>query len=113
MLNLFGGFWLKGILIALACATIGFFALSYINIKKELESARTSLELAENANASLLRDLEALRVEHKKQLDIIAGANASKGILNAKINSVKSGIYKSDESDIVKLFNDSVYRLWQ
>lgn len=113
MLNLFSSIGIKAILIALACVIIGFFALSYINIKKELESARTSLELAENANASLLRDLEALRVEHEKQLSVLENTNAEKSGLNARVNNVKSEIYKSDESDIIKLFNDSVYRLWQ
>ncbi|WP_083263977.1 hypothetical protein, partial [Campylobacter sp. BCW_4333] len=67
-----------------------------------------ALEINKN-NEARLKELTQI---HKAELKAINEANNQKNEVKERIEYVKEYIYKSNENNITKLFNDVVDRLW-
>ena len=100
--------------IALALMTIlaGYFYLRLDSTKAKLEKSQNDLALALEINKNNEARLKELTQIHKAELKAINEANNQKNEVKERIEYVKEYIYKSNENNITKLFNDVVDRLW-
>lgn len=67
-----------------------------------------ALKINEN-NQEKLKELNQI---HKTELKALNEANNQKNQVQERVQYVKEYIYKSNENNITKLFNDVVVRLW-
>ncbi|MDC7790081.1 hypothetical protein [Campylobacter coli] len=93
MINLLFGNAKLYIALVLMAILAGYFYLRLDSTKAELEKSQSDLALALEIN----RNNEA---------------NNQKNEVQKKVQYVKEYIYKSNENNITKLFNDVVDRLW-
>ncbi|EHH5700816.1 hypothetical protein HVL13_001778 [Campylobacter coli] len=100
--------------IALALMTIlaGYFYLRLDSTKAKLERSRSDLALALKINENNQEKLKELNQIHKTELKALNEANNQKNQVQERVQYVKEYIYKSNENNITKLFNDVVDRLW-
>ncbi|HEC1179312.1 TPA: hypothetical protein R0G06_000609 [Campylobacter jejuni] len=100
--------------IALALMTIltGYFYLRLDSTQAKLEKSQNDLALALEINKNNEARLKELTQIHKAELKAINEANNQKNEVKERIEYVKEYIYKSNENNITKLFNDVVDRLW-
>lgn len=102
--------------LALALGAIGFLTLSLEAEKARHEKAKSDLNLSLEANHNLALSLETLKLEHRKQIEAISGANEAKEQVKERIEYVNRYIYKEykkGENNLTKLFNAMVSRLWE
>ncbi|MFY4690383.1 hypothetical protein ACOTVD_04790 [Campylobacter jejuni] len=101
--------------IALALMTIlaGYFYLRLDSTKARLEKSQNDLVLALEINKNNEARLKELAQIHKTELKAINETNNQKNEVKERIEYVKEYIYKSNENNITKLFNDVVDRLWE
>lgn len=112
MINLlFGNAKLYIALVSMAILA-GYFYLRLDSTKAELEKSRSDLALALEINRNNEAKLKELTQIHKAELKAINEANNQKNQVQKKVQYVKEYIYKSNENNITKLFNDVVDRLW-
>ncbi|WP_425454051.1 hypothetical protein [Campylobacter jejuni] len=104
----------KKLYIALVLMTIlaGYFYLRLDSTKAKLEKSQSDLALALEINKNNEARLKELTQIHKAELKAINEANNQKNEVKERIEYVKEYIYKSNENNITKLFNDVVDRLW-
>ncbi len=104
----------KKLYIALVLMTIlaGYFYLRLDSTKAKLEKSRSDLALALKVNENNQEKLKELNQIHKTELKALNEANNQKNEVQKKVQYVKEYIYKSNENNITKLFNDVVDRLW-
>lgn len=84
--------------------------------KARYEKAKSDLNISLEANHNLALSLEALKLEHKKQIEAISGANEAKEQVKERIEYVNRYIYKEyerGENNLTKLFNAMANRLWE
>ncbi|EAK0364277.1 hypothetical protein YO87_03030 [Campylobacter jejuni] len=100
--------------IALALMTIltGYFYLRLDSTQAKLEKSQNDLALALEINKNNEARLKELTQIHKAELKAINEANNQKNEVKERIEYVKEYIYKSNENNLTKLFNDVVDRLW-
>ncbi|HFP7488850.1 TPA: hypothetical protein ACHD77_000655 [Campylobacter jejuni] len=100
--------------IALVLMTIlaGYFYLRLDSTQAKLEKSQSDLALALEINKNNEARLKELTQIHKAELKAINEANNQKNEVKERIEYVKEYIYKSNENNITKLFNDVVDRLW-
>ncbi|EQA3506241.1 hypothetical protein ACX1O0_000007 [Campylobacter coli] len=112
MINLlFGNAKLYIALVSMAILA-GYFYLRLDSTKAKLEKSRSDLALALKVNENNQEKLKELNQIHKTELKALNEANNQKNEVQKKVQYVKKYIYKSNENNITKLFNDVVDRLW-
>ncbi|EAH9843946.1 hypothetical protein EZU46_04440 [Campylobacter upsaliensis] len=116
ILGFFKGNMFFYISLALALAAIGFLTLSLEAQKARYEKVKNDLNISLEANYNLALSLETLKLEHKKQIEAISGANEAKEQVKERIEYVNRYIYKEykkGENNLTKLFNAMANRLWE
>ncbi|EAI9959258.1 hypothetical protein C6L36_06810 [Campylobacter coli] len=112
MINLlFGNAKLYIALVSMAILA-GYFYLRLDSTKAELEKSQSDLALALKVNENNQEKLKELNQIHKTELKVLNEANNQKNEVQKKVQYVKEYIYKSNENNITKLFNNVVDRLW-
>ncbi|EFN2768585.1 hypothetical protein QSD06_001865 [Campylobacter coli] len=112
MINLlFGNAKLYIALVSMAILA-GYFYLRLDSTKAKLEKSQSDLALALEINRNNEAKLKELTQIHKAELKAINEANNQKNEVQKKVQYVKEYIYKSNENNLTKLFNDVVDRLW-
>ncbi|OEW75597.1 hypothetical protein AJN65_08755, partial [Campylobacter sp. BCW_4333] len=112
MINLLFGNAKLYIALALMAILTGYFYLRLDSTKVKLEKSQNDLALALEINKNNEARLKELTQIHKAELKAINEANNQKNEVKERIEYVKEYIYKSNENNITKLFNDVVDRLW-
>lgn len=98
-----------GILLFSAFVSLLFYIKA---LKADNERLNLELNLAINANKSLEASLNESLKRHKKELRLLSEARQDEKEVQEKIIKVKEYVYKSNENNLTKLFNDVVSRLW-
>ncbi len=112
MINLlFGNAKLYIALVSMAILA-GYFYLRLDSTKAKLEKSQNDLALALKINENNQEKLKELTQIHKTELKALNEANNQKNEVKERVQYVKEYIYKSNENNITKLFNDVVDRLW-
>ncbi|HED7348103.1 TPA: hypothetical protein R5479_001266 [Campylobacter coli] len=112
MINLlFGNAKLYIALVSMAILA-GYFYLRLDSTKAKLEKSQNDLALALEINRNNEAKLKELTQIHKAELKAINEANNQKNEVQKKVQYVKEYIYKSNENNLTKLFNNVVDRLW-
>lgn len=112
MINLlFGNAKLYIALVSMAILA-GYFYLRLDSTKAKLEKSQSDLALALEINRNNEAKLKELTQIHKAELKAINEANNQKNEVQKKVQYVKEYIYKSNENNLTKLFNNVVDRLW-
>ncbi|EOX4561869.1 hypothetical protein ACPMT7_001834 [Campylobacter jejuni] len=112
MINLLFGNAKLYIALALMAILTGYFYLRLDSTQAKLEKRQNDLALALEINKNNEARLKELTQIHKAELKAINEANTQKNEVKERIEYVKEYIYKSNENNITKLFNDVVDRLW-
>ncbi|EAK7479868.1 hypothetical protein FBI43_09165 [Campylobacter coli] len=112
MINLLFGNAKLYIALVLMAILAGYFYLRLDSTKAKLEKSQSDLALALEINRNNEEKLKELTQIHKAELKAINEANNQKNEVQKKVQYVKEYIYKSNENNITKLFNDVVDRLW-
>ncbi|HHE9878867.1 TPA: hypothetical protein ACPHHF_000962 [Campylobacter jejuni] len=112
MINLLFGNTKLYIALVLMAILAGYFYLRLDSTKAKLEKSRSDLALALKINENNQEKLKELNQIHKTELKALNEANNQKNEVQKKVQYVKEYIYKSNENNITKLFNDVVDRLW-
>ncbi|EOI0599487.1 hypothetical protein ACMF93_001748 [Campylobacter jejuni] len=112
MINLLFGNAKLYIALVLMAILAGYFYLRLDSTQAKLEKSRSDLALALEINKNNEARLKELTQIHKAELKAINEANNQKNEVKERIEYVKEYIYKSNENNITKLFNDVVDRLW-
>ncbi|EAI9426055.1 hypothetical protein C1621_05455 [Campylobacter coli] len=111
-LSFFSGDKKLYIALGLSFILLGYFYLILDSTKAKLEKSQNDLALALEINRNNEAKLKELTQIHKAELKAINEANNQKNEVQKKVQYVKEYIYKSNENNITKLFNDVVDRLW-
>lgn len=112
MINLLFGNAKLCIALVLMAILAGYFYLRLDSTKAELEKSQSDLALALKVNENNQEKLKELNQIHKTELKALNEANNQKNEVQKKVQYVKEYIYKSNENNITKLFNNVVDRLW-
>ncbi|EAI0913204.1 hypothetical protein HGL77_000874 [Campylobacter jejuni] len=112
MINLLFGNAKLYIALALMAILTGYFYLRLDNTQAKLEKSQSDLALALKINENNQEKLKELNQIHKTELKALNEANNQKNQVQERVQYVKEYIYKSNENNITKLFNDVVDRLW-
>ncbi|EJG9992909.1 hypothetical protein NB822_001809 [Campylobacter coli] len=112
MINLLFGNAKLYIALVLMAILAGYFYLRLDSTKAELEKSQSDLALALKVNENNQEKLKELNQIHNAELKVLNEANNQKNEVQKKVQYVKEYIYKSNENNITKLFNDVVDRLW-
>lgn len=112
MINLLFGNAKLYIALVLMAILAGYFYLRLDSTKAKLEKSQSDLALALKVNENNQEKLKELNQIHKTELKALNEANNQKNEVQKKVQYVKEYIYKSNENNITKLFNDVVNRLW-
>ncbi|MGM8974740.1 hypothetical protein ACTFDJ_03285 [Campylobacter jejuni] len=112
MINLLFGNAKLYIALALMAILTGYFYLRLDSTQTKLEKSQNDLALALEINKNNEARLKELTQIYKAELKAINEANNQKNEVKERIEYVKEYIYKSNENNITKLFNDVVDRLW-
>ncbi|EON6356417.1 hypothetical protein ACBE33_000168 [Campylobacter jejuni] len=112
MINLLFGNAKLYIALALMAILAGYFYLRLDSTQAKLEKSQNDLALALEINKNNEARLKELTQIHKTELKALNEANNQKNEVKERVQYVKEYIYKSNENNITKLFNDVVDRLW-
>ncbi|EGB9159368.1 hypothetical protein ACULY5_000139 [Campylobacter coli] len=112
MINLLSGNAKLYIALALMAILTGYFYLRLDSTKAKLEKSQSDLALALEINRNNEAKLKELTQIHKAELKAINEANNQKNEVQKRVQYVKEYIYKSNENNLTKLFNNVVDRLW-
>ncbi|MDV6117697.1 DUF1374 domain-containing protein [Campylobacter jejuni] len=112
MINLLFGNAKLYIALALMAILAGYFYLRLDSTQAKLEKSQNDLALALEINKNNEARLKELTQIHKTELKALNEANNQKNQVQERVQYVKEYIYKSNENNITKLFNDVVDRLW-
>ncbi|EDO9092400.1 hypothetical protein GOG56_07515 [Campylobacter coli] len=112
MINLLFGNAKLYIALALMAILTGYFYLRLDSTQAKLEKSQSGLALALKINENNQEKLKELNQIHKTELKALNEANNQKNQVQERVQYVKEYIYKSNENNITKLFNDVVDRLW-
>lgn len=111
-LSFFSGDKKLYIALGLSLILLGYFYLRLDTTKVKLEKSQSDLALALEINKNNEARLKELTQIHKAELKAINEANNQKNEVQKKVQYVKEYIYKSNENNLTKLFNNVVDRLW-
>ncbi len=116
ILGFFKGKMFFYVSLALALGGIGFLILSLEAQKARYEKVKSDLKLSLEANHNLVLSIETLKLEHRKQIEAISGANEAKEQVKERVEYVNRYIvkkYESGENNLTELFNAMANRLWE
>ncbi|TKX30713.1 hypothetical protein [Campylobacter estrildidarum] len=108
---LFGNVKLYFVL-ALMAILSGYLYLRLDNTKSRLEKSQNDLALALEINKNNQEKIQELTQRHNLELKALNESYIQKNQIKERINYVKEYIYKSNENNLIKLFNDVIDRLW-
>ncbi|EPU8471777.1 hypothetical protein ACT6AA_00715 [Campylobacter coli] len=111
-LSFFSGDKKLYIALGLSLILLGYFYLRLDTTKAKLEKSQSDLALALEINKNNEAKLKELTQIHKAELKAINEANNQKNQVQERVQYVKEYIYKSNENNLTKLFNNVVDRLW-
>lgn len=111
-LSFFSGDKKLYIALGLSLILLGYFYLRLDTTKAKLEKSQNDLALALEINKNNEAKIKELTQIHKAELKAINEANNQKNEVQKKVQYVKEYIYKSNENNLTKLFNNVVDRLW-
>ena len=111
-LSFFSGDKKLYIALGLSLILLGYFYLRLDTTKAKLEKSQSDLALALEINKNNEAKLKELTQIHKAELKAINEANNQKNEVQKQVQYVKEYIYKSNENNLTKLFNNVVDRLW-
>ncbi|MFC1288562.1 hypothetical protein ACNF8K_00035 [Campylobacter coli] len=111
-LSFFSGDKKLYIALGLSLILLGYFYLRLDSTKAKLEKSQSDLALTLEINRNNEAKLKELTQIHKAELKAINEANNQKNEVQKKVQYVKEYIYKSNENNLTKLFNNVVDRLW-
>lgn len=111
-LSFFSGDKKLYIALGLSFILLGYFYLRLDNTKAKLEKSQSDLALALQINQNNKAKIKELTKIHNAELKALNEANNQKNEVQKKVQYVKEYIYKSNENNITKLFNNVVDRLW-
>ncbi|EGT3445378.1 hypothetical protein JDX36_001032 [Campylobacter coli] len=112
VLSFFSGDKKLYIALGLSFILLGYFYLRLDSTKAKLEKSQSDLALALKVNENNQEKLKELNQIHKTELKALNEANNQKNQVQERVQYVKEYIYKSNENNLTKLFNDVVDRLW-
>ncbi|EJB0447960.1 hypothetical protein M9154_000872 [Campylobacter coli] len=112
MINLLFGNAKLYIALVLMAILAGYFYLRLDSTQAKLEKSQSNLALALKINENNQEKLKELNQIHKTELKALNEANNQKNQVQERVQYVKEYIYKSNENNLTKLFNDVVDRLW-
>ena len=112
-LSFFSGDKKLYIALGLSLILLGYFYLRLDTTKAKLEKSQSDLALALEINKNNEAKLKELTQIHKAELKAINEANNQKNEVQKKVQYVKEYIYKSNENNLTKLFNNVIDRLWE
>ncbi|HED7327300.1 TPA: hypothetical protein R5492_001846 [Campylobacter coli] len=112
MINLLFGNAKLYIALVLMAILAGYFYLRLDSTKAKLEKSQSDLALALKVNENNKAKIKELTKIHNTELKALNEANNQKNEVQKKVQYVKEYIYKSNENNLTKLFNDVVDRLW-
>ncbi|EAJ7245571.1 hypothetical protein AUR32_07630 [Campylobacter coli] len=112
MINLLFGNAKLYIALALMAILTGYFYLRLDSTQAKLEKSQSDLALALKINENNQEKLKELNQIRKTELKALNEANNQKNQVQERVQYVKEYIYKSNENNLTKLFNDVVDRLW-
>ncbi|MCE7145775.1 hypothetical protein LZW02_00320 [Campylobacter coli] len=112
MINLLFGNAKLYIALVLMAILAGYFYLRLDSTKAKLEKSQSDLALALKVNENNQEKLKELTKIHNAELKALNEANNQKNEVQKKVQYVKEYIYKSNENNLTKLFNNVVDRLW-
>ncbi|EAW7437883.1 hypothetical protein FGS96_08695, partial [Campylobacter jejuni] len=107
-LSFFSGDKKLYIALGLSFILLGYFYLRLDSTKAKLEKSQSDLALALKVNENNQEKLKELTKIHNAELKALNEANNQKNEVQKKVQYVKEYIYKSNENNITKLFNDVV-----
>lgn len=107
-------FFNKGLIIgaALLLASSGYLYLRLEITEESLEKVKKDLNIALQINKDNEKKFKELSENYQNQIKILNEANNENNQLKDKITHVKEYIYKNNENNLTKFFNDVVNRLW-
>ncbi|EAJ5211117.1 hypothetical protein C1L80_02630 [Campylobacter coli] len=111
-LSFFSGDKKLYIALGLSFILLGYFYLRLDSTKAKLEKSQSDLALALKVNENNQEKLKELTKIHNAELKALNEANNQKNQVQERVQYVKEYIYKSNENNLTKLFNDVVDRLW-
>ncbi|EAI8785099.1 hypothetical protein DED43_06610 [Campylobacter coli] len=111
-LSFFSGDKKLYIALGLSFILLGYFYLRLDSTQAKLEKSQSNLALALKVNENNQEKLKELTKIHNAELKALNEANNQKNEVQKKVQYVKEYIYKSNENNLTKLFNDVVDRLW-
>ncbi|HFJ2313240.1 TPA: DUF1374 domain-containing protein [Campylobacter coli] len=100
------------IALGLSLILLGYFYLRLDSTKAKLEKSQSDLALALQINQNNKAKIKELIKIHNSELKALNEANNQKNEVQKKVQYVKEYIYKSNENNLTKLFNNVVDRLW-
>ncbi|HFW6595579.1 TPA: hypothetical protein ACICEE_001198 [Campylobacter coli] len=112
MINLLFGNAKLYIALVLMAILAGYFYLRLDSTKAKLEKSQSDLALALQINQNNKAKIKELTKIHNAELKALNEANNQKNEVQKKVQYVKEYIYKSNENNLTKLFNNVVDRLW-
>lgn len=107
-------FFNKGLIVgaALLLASSGYLYLRLEITKESLEKVKKDLNIALQINKDNEKKFKELSENYQNQIKILNEANNENNQLKDKIIHVKEYIYKNNENNLTKFFNNIVSRLW-
>lgn len=111
-LSFFSGDKKLYIALGLSFILLGYFYLRLDSTKAKLEKSQNDLALALQINQNNKAKIKELTKIHNAELKALNEANNQKNEVQKKVQYVKEYIYKSNENNLTKLFNNVVDRLW-
>ncbi|EAI2149081.1 hypothetical protein KY417_001167 [Campylobacter jejuni] len=112
MINLLFGNAKLYIALVLMAILAGYFYLRLDSTKAKLEKSQSDLVLALKINENNEARLKELTQRYQQELQALNEVNSQKNEVKERIEYVKEYIYKSNENNLTKLFNDIINRLW-
>lgn len=103
----------KIIAIIAVVSLIAIMAYKIDSLKSKLEKQEYKNAILQDNNNKLAQSIETLQERHRLELKTLQNANSEIKEVKERVKYVKQYIYKNNENNITKLFNDVIYRLWE
>lgn len=103
----------KIIAIIAVISLIAIMAYKIDSLKSKLEKQEYENAILQDNNKKLAQSIEAIQERHKLELKTLQNANGEIKEVKERVKYVRQYIYKSNENNLTKLFNDVVSRLWE
>ncbi|TKX32394.1 hypothetical protein [Campylobacter aviculae] len=100
------------IALALMAVLSGYLYLRLDSTQSRLEKSQNDLALALEINKNNQEKIKELTQRHELELKALNESNNQKNQIKERIHYVKEYIYKSNENNLTKLFNNVIDRLW-